>query len=81
MYNVCVISNKTKSIIVRFIFFDSFITAIMNTNSVKLHQVMPEINSYKDVDLLKLCKENASRSFTKKYSQKPSGFFEPSKIL
>ena len=53
----------------------------MNINSLKQHGVMPEIETFKDADFLKLCKKNAPGSLTKKFSQIPSGFLKSGKIL
>ena len=52
----------------------------MTTNSLKQHQVMPEMKGFKLPDVLKLCKENAS-SFTKKCSENTSGIPKPGKVL
>ena len=52
----------------------------MNTNSLKQHQVMPEMKRFKIPDVLKLCKENAS-SFKKKRSLNTIGLVEPGNIL
>ena len=52
----------------------------MNTNSLKRHQVMPDIKRFKIPDVLKLCKENAS-SFTNKFSQNTNGLVEPGKKM
>ena len=52
----------------------------MNTNSLKQHQVMPEMKGLKIPDVLKLCKENAS-SFTKKFPENTSGIPKPGTVL
>ena len=53
---------------------------MMNINSLKRHQVMPDIKRFKITDVLKQYKENAS-SFTNKFSQNTNGLVEPGNIL
>ena len=53
---------------------------MMNINSLKRHQVMPDIKRFKIPDVLKLCKENSS-SFTKKFLQNTIGLVTPGKML
>ena len=53
----------------------------MNTNSLKRHQVMPDIKRFKIPDVLKLCKENASSTFRNKFSQNTSDLVEQGKML
>ena len=46
----------------------------------KKQQERSETKSAKDIDILKLCKKYALRSFTKKFSPTVSGFVKPGKI-
>ena len=53
----------------------------MYNNKSKQYLVLTETETCKDLVYLQICKENASRSFTKKFSQNTIGFFTPGKIL